>query len=99
MPRSSTLDDPVPVSCRGTAVSLGPTPSCAGWGAIFFSAVEGGAVVMKRLALVAIGLACLGGNAMAQDAATVIANAQKALGNPGSITYSGSAKDVSFQQC
>ncbi len=54
---------------------------------------------MKRLALVAIGLACLSGNAMAQDAATVIANAQKALGNPGSITYSGSAKDVAFQQC
>jgi glyoxylase-like metal-dependent hydrolase (beta-lactamase superfamily II) len=36
---------------------------------------------------------------MAQDAKTVIANAQKALGNPTSITYSGSAKDVSFQQC
>ena len=54
---------------------------------------------MKRLALVAIGLACLAGNATAQDAATVIANAQKALGNPGSITYSGSAKDVAFQQC
>jgi glyoxylase-like metal-dependent hydrolase (beta-lactamase superfamily II) len=36
---------------------------------------------------------------MAQDAKTVIANAQKALGDPTSITYSGSAKDVSFQQC
>jgi hypothetical protein len=36
---------------------------------------------------------------MAQDAKTVIANAQKALGDPKSITYSGSAKDVSFQQC
>jgi glyoxylase-like metal-dependent hydrolase (beta-lactamase superfamily II) len=36
---------------------------------------------------------------MAQDAKTVIADAQKALGNPTSITYSGSAKDVSFQQC
>jgi glyoxylase-like metal-dependent hydrolase (beta-lactamase superfamily II) len=36
---------------------------------------------------------------MAQDAATVIANAQKALGDVKSITYSGSAKDVSFQQC
>jgi glyoxylase-like metal-dependent hydrolase (beta-lactamase superfamily II) len=37
---------------------------------------------------------------MAQDAKTVIANAQAALG-PGltSITYSGSAKDVAFQQC
>ncbi len=30
---------------------------------------------------------------------TVIADAQKALGDPTSITYSGSAKDVSFQQC
>src|SRR5688572_31779019 len=36
---------------------------------------------------------------MAQDAKTVIANAQKALGDPMSITYSGSARDVSFQQC
>jgi glyoxylase-like metal-dependent hydrolase (beta-lactamase superfamily II) len=36
---------------------------------------------------------------MAQDAKTTIADAQKALGNPTSITYSGSAKDVSFQQC
>jgi len=36
---------------------------------------------------------------MAQDAKTVIANAQKALGNVKSITYSGSAKDVAFQQC
>jgi glyoxylase-like metal-dependent hydrolase (beta-lactamase superfamily II) len=36
---------------------------------------------------------------MAQDAKAVIAGAQKALGNPQSITYSGSAKDVAFQQC
>jgi glyoxylase-like metal-dependent hydrolase (beta-lactamase superfamily II) len=36
---------------------------------------------------------------MAQDAQTVIANAQKALGDAKSITYSGSAKDVAFQQC
>jgi glyoxylase-like metal-dependent hydrolase (beta-lactamase superfamily II) len=36
---------------------------------------------------------------MAQDAKTVIANAQKALGAPTSITYSGEARDVSFQQC
>src|SRR5262245_16802662 len=36
---------------------------------------------------------------MAQDAKTVIADAQKALGDLTSITYSGSAKDVSFQQC
>src|SRR6185295_5994310 len=39
------------------------------------------------------------GNALAQDAKTVIANAQKALGDLKSITYSGSAKDVAFQQC
>ena len=36
---------------------------------------------------------------MAQDAKSVIASAQKALGDVKSITYSGSAKDVSFQQC
>ena len=36
---------------------------------------------------------------MAQDAKTVIANAQKASGDLKSITYSGSAKDVAFQQC
>jgi glyoxylase-like metal-dependent hydrolase (beta-lactamase superfamily II) len=36
---------------------------------------------------------------MAQDAKTVIADARKALGDPKSITYSGSAKDVNFQQC
>jgi glyoxylase-like metal-dependent hydrolase (beta-lactamase superfamily II) len=51
------------------------------------------------MALVAICFAWLGGSAMAQDAKTVIANAQKALGDPQSITYSGSAKDVAFQQC
>jgi len=36
---------------------------------------------------------------VAQDAKTVIANAQKAMGDVKSITYSGSAKDVAFQQC
>jgi glyoxylase-like metal-dependent hydrolase (beta-lactamase superfamily II) len=55
--------------------------------------------VVKKLALVAICVAFLGGNALAQDAKTVIANAKKALGDPTSITYSGSAKDVAFQQC
>src|SRR5436853_7837036 len=54
---------------------------------------------MKKLAMVAICAAFLCGNAMAQDAKTVIANAQKALGDVKSITYSGSAKDVAFQQC
>ena len=53
----------------------------------------------EDMALVAIGLASLGGTAIAQDSKTVIANAQKALGDPKSITYSGSAKDVAFQQC
>ena len=55
--------------------------------------------MVKRLALVAICLAYVCGNAMAQDAKTVIANAQKALGDPKAIMYSGSAKDVAFQQC
>src|SRR5258708_36101566 len=54
---------------------------------------------MKKLAVFAICLAYLCGNAMAQDAKTVIANAQKVLGDVKSITYSGSAKDVAFQQC
>ena len=54
---------------------------------------------MKKLAFVAICLASFSGNAMAQDAKTVIANAQKALGDPKAVTYSGSAKDVAFQQC
>jgi glyoxylase-like metal-dependent hydrolase (beta-lactamase superfamily II) len=36
---------------------------------------------------------------MAQDASAVIAKAQSALGDLKSITYSGSAKDVAFQQC
>jgi glyoxylase-like metal-dependent hydrolase (beta-lactamase superfamily II) len=55
--------------------------------------------VVKKLALVAICLAYPSAYAMAQDAKAVIASAQKALGDPKSITYSGSAKDVSFQQC
>jgi glyoxylase-like metal-dependent hydrolase (beta-lactamase superfamily II) len=59
----------------------------------------GGIVVVKKLALAAVCFAYLGGTALAQDAKTVIASARKALGDPTSITYSGSAKDVSFQQC
>ena len=55
--------------------------------------------VVKKLALAAICVSYLGGNAMAQDAGAVIANAQRALGNVQSITYSGSARDVAFQQC
>ncbi len=55
--------------------------------------------MVKKLALVTICFASLSGSAMAQDAKTVIAGAKKALGDPTSITYSGSAKDVAFQQC
>jgi glyoxylase-like metal-dependent hydrolase (beta-lactamase superfamily II) len=55
--------------------------------------------VHKKLAVAAICLAFVSGGALAQDAKTVIANAQKALGDLKSITYSGSAKDVAFQQC
>jgi glyoxylase-like metal-dependent hydrolase (beta-lactamase superfamily II) len=55
--------------------------------------------MVRKLALVAIGVLCLYGTALAQDAGTVIANAQRALGNVQSVTYSGSARDVAFQQC
>ena len=54
---------------------------------------------MKTLAVVVICLAFPCGSALAQDAKAVIASAQKALGDVKSITYSGSAKDVAFQQC
>src|SRR6516162_5549223 len=55
--------------------------------------------MLKKLAVLAVCLAFLCGTTMAQDAKTVIANAQKALGDVKSITYSGTAKDVAFQQC
>jgi len=54
---------------------------------------------VKKLALIAIYVACASGSAQAQDAKTVIINAQRALGDVTSITYSGQAKDVAFQQC
>ena len=54
---------------------------------------------MKTLILVASSVACLCGTALAQDVQPVIASAQRALGDLKSITYSGSAKDVAFQQC
>jgi glyoxylase-like metal-dependent hydrolase (beta-lactamase superfamily II) len=60
---------------------------------------RGMAVMKKKIALATICASSLFGNAMAQDARTVITNAQTALGNPTSITYSGSARDVAFQQC
>ena len=55
--------------------------------------------MFKKFVVVASGLAFLCESVTAQDAKTVIANAQKALGDLKSITYSGSAKDVAFQQC
>ncbi|HVZ21151.1 MAG TPA: hypothetical protein VG871_08830, partial [Vicinamibacterales bacterium] len=55
--------------------------------------------MVKKLMSAAICLACAPGSVLAQDAGTVIANARKALGDVTSITYSGSAKDVAFQQC
>ncbi|MBV9744743.1 MAG: MBL fold metallo-hydrolase [Acidobacteriia bacterium] len=55
--------------------------------------------MFQRIAIAAICPAFLFGSALPQDANTVIANAQKALGDLKSITYSGSAKDVAFQQC
>ena len=54
---------------------------------------------MRKLPLIAVCLTSVAASAAAQDAKTVIANAQKALGDVKSITYSGSAKDVAFQQC
>ena len=53
---------------------------------------------MKKLALI-LGVMVLCGQALAQDAKTVIADAQRALGGVTSITYSGSARNVAFQQC
>jgi glyoxylase-like metal-dependent hydrolase (beta-lactamase superfamily II) len=59
--------------------------------------------VYRKHAVVAICFGLLCGSAAAEDAKTdartVIDNAQKALGDLKSITYSGSAKDVAFQQC
>jgi glyoxylase-like metal-dependent hydrolase (beta-lactamase superfamily II) len=60
---------------------------------------KGGIAVVKKLALAALGVSFVAQCALAQDARTVIADAQRALGNPQSITYSGSAREVAFQQC
>ena len=53
----------------------------------------------KKLALAGICVLFVSTTALAQDARTVIANAQLALGNIESVTYSGSARNVAFQQC
>lgn len=42
---------------------------------------------------------CVVDNAMAQNSRSIIANAQDELGNVQSVTYSGSARNVAFQQC
>jgi glyoxylase-like metal-dependent hydrolase (beta-lactamase superfamily II) len=55
--------------------------------------------MVRRVVVIAAGLLALAGNALAQDAASVIAAAQKALGGVQAITYAGSARDVAFQQC
>jgi glyoxylase-like metal-dependent hydrolase (beta-lactamase superfamily II) len=57
-----------------------------------------GESVFKKFAIVASCVA-FSGIASAQDPKDVIAKAQKALGDVTSITYSGTAKDVAFQQC
>lgn len=53
----------------------------------------------KNLALTGISVVFACTNVLAQDAGTVIANALTALGDVESITYSGSARSVAFQQC
>jgi glyoxylase-like metal-dependent hydrolase (beta-lactamase superfamily II) len=55
--------------------------------------------VFRKPVVVAISIAILCLGASAQDAKTVVADAQKALGDLKSITFSGTAKDVAFQQC
>lgn len=55
--------------------------------------------MVKKFALAALCASSLCGTALAGDARTVIADAQTALGNVRSIVYSGSARDVAFQQC
>ncbi len=66
---------------------------------LFGTGLIRGEAVLKTFAVAAICLVALDGSARAEDAKTVIANAEKALGDVKSITYSGSAKDVAFQQC
>ena len=53
----------------------------------------------SKLALAAIAAVLIHGPAFAQDAGAVISAARQALGNVQSVTYSGSARDVAFQQC
>ena len=55
--------------------------------------------MVKTFSAFGICLTFLSATASAQDAATAIASAKKALGDVRSITYSGAARDVAFQQC
>ena len=55
--------------------------------------------MVRKILLTALIATVACGTAAAQNARTVISNAQRALGNVDSITYSGSARYVSFQQC
>ena len=55
--------------------------------------------MLRTLALVTLCAAFLSADAAAQDAGAVIASAQKALADVKSVTYSGTARDVAFQQC
>jgi glyoxylase-like metal-dependent hydrolase (beta-lactamase superfamily II) len=54
---------------------------------------------MRKMFWIGILAASLPVAALAQSAADTIAAARKALGDVRSVTYSGSARDVSFQQC
>lgn len=55
--------------------------------------------IIKKLVLSLFYLAVFSGCATAQNVQTTIANAQRALGNVDSVSLSGAARYVSFQQC
>ena len=55
--------------------------------------------MVKKFALAALCASSLCSIAIARDANTVITDAQNALANVRSVVYSGSARDVAFQQC
>jgi hypothetical protein len=55
---------------------------------------------MKRtLTLAAMFTLLASTSALAQTAGSVITAAERALGNVNSVTYSGAARNVAFQQC
>ncbi len=55
--------------------------------------------MVRKLLLAALFTSVAFGTASAQNARTVITNAQRELGNVDSISYAGSAHYVAFQQC